>query len=85
MEERAIDRRSPTYLYMQIAEDIIRDIKAGKLEVNRPVPSAPDLVKRHGVALATAQKALRHLVEEGYAYTVPKRGTYVKACGTADE
>ncbi|MFF4223161.1 GntR family transcriptional regulator [Streptomyces abikoensis] len=84
MSEHPIDRRSPKPLFQQIAEAIIRDIEAGELEVDRPIPSAPDLVRHHGVALATAQRALRYLVEEGYAYTVPRRGTYVKARNLAD-
>ncbi|MFF7728679.1 GntR family transcriptional regulator [Streptomyces sp. NPDC008001] len=79
MAEHAIDRRAPKPPFQQIAEDIIRDIEAGKLEVDRSIPSAPELMNRYGVARATAQRALGHLVAEGYAYAIPKRGTYIKA------
>ncbi|MBB5123083.1 GntR family transcriptional regulator [Streptomyces eurocidicus] len=85
MAEHAIDRRSPKPPFQQIAEDVIREIQAGKLEVDRSIPSAPELVKLYGVALMTAQRAIRHLVEQGYVYTVPRRGTYVKARGGADQ
>jgi GntR family transcriptional regulator len=45
--------------------------------VNRKIPSESDLVKRFGVARATARNAVRYLREQGYVFTVPQRGTYV--------
>ncbi|MEV6673250.1 winged helix-turn-helix domain-containing protein [Streptomyces sp. NPDC051162] len=84
MTASKIDHRSPIPPYLQIAADIIRDIEAGALEVDRPIPSQPTLVDRYGVALRTVQRTIRHLVEQEYVYTVPKRGTYVKARTLAD-
>ncbi|MEX2985599.1 GntR family transcriptional regulator [Streptomyces sp. C36] len=81
-----IDHKSPTPPYRQIAADIIRDIEAGEIEVDRPIPSQPALVERYGVALGTVRNAIAYLVEQGYVYTVPKRGTYVSKRGqTAGE
>ncbi|GAA1074337.1 hypothetical protein GCM10009665_79490 [Kitasatospora nipponensis] len=68
-----IDYDSPTPPYLQI----IRDIESGALAVDRPIPSESKLIQRWGVARDTARRAVRHLREEGYAYTVPQRGTYV--------
>ncbi|MGI5531502.1 GntR family transcriptional regulator [Streptomyces syringium] len=72
-----IDHQSPMPPYRQIAADIIRDIEAGQIEVDRPIPSQPALVERYGVALGTVRNAIGYLIEQGYVYTVPKRGTYV--------
>ncbi|MFH8788133.1 winged helix-turn-helix domain-containing protein [Streptomyces roseoverticillatus] len=85
MAASKIDYGSPIPPYQQIAADIIRDINAGIYEVDRPIPSQPTLVDRYGVALRTVQRTIRHLVELGYVYTVPKRGTYVKARKAATE
>ncbi|MFE7119358.1 GntR family transcriptional regulator [Streptomyces sp. NPDC057654] len=78
MAEREIDHGSPTPVYRQIAALIIADIENGTLAVNRSVPSELALTQRFGVARATVRNAVRFLREEGYAYTVPHRGTYVK-------
>lgn len=72
-----IDYDAPTPPYMQIAAVIIRDIERGELAVDRPIPSESALMQRWGVARETARRAVRHLREKGYVYTVPQRGTYV--------
>ncbi|WP_030781752.1 winged helix-turn-helix domain-containing protein [Streptomyces sp. NRRL S-920] len=74
----SIDYEAPTPPYQQIAAEIIRDIKSGTLAVDRPIPSESSLIQRWGVARDTARRAVRHLRELGYVYTVPQRGTYVR-------
>ncbi|MFF3693809.1 GntR family transcriptional regulator [Streptomyces sp. NPDC002221] len=73
-----IDYDAPTPPYQQIAAEIIRDIESGKLAVDRPIPSESILIQRWGVARDTARRAVRHLRELGFVYTVPQRGTYVR-------
>ncbi|GGY25504.1 hypothetical protein GCM10010326_19190 [Streptomyces xanthochromogenes] len=73
-----IDYDAPTPPYQQIAAEIIRDIESGKLAVDRPIPSESTLIQRWGVARDTARRAVRHLRELGFVYTVPQRGTYVR-------
>ncbi|MFJ6617218.1 GntR family transcriptional regulator [Kitasatospora sp. NPDC091335] len=73
-----IDYESPDPPYRQIAADLIRDIENGSLAVGRPIPSESDLVQRYGVARNTARNAIAYLRSEGYAFTVPRRGSYVK-------
>ncbi|WP_449347209.1 GntR family transcriptional regulator [Streptomyces xanthochromogenes] len=73
-----IDYDAPTPPYQQIAAEIIRDIESGKLAVDRPIPSESTLTQRWGVARDTARRAVRHLRELGFVYTVPQRGTYVR-------
>jgi GntR family transcriptional regulator len=73
-----IDYDAPVPPYQQIAAAIIRDIEAGTLAVDRPVPSESALIQQWGVARDTARRAVRHLRDHGYVYTVPQRGTYVR-------
>lgn len=41
------------------------------------MPSITQLTGETGLAVGTVRKAIAVLVDEGYAYTVPGRGTYV--------
>jgi GntR family transcriptional regulator len=81
----SIDYDAPTPPYQQIAAEIIREIKSGALAVDRPIPSEAALIQRWGVARDTARRAVRHLRDLGYVYTVPQRGTYVCDRSGADE
>ncbi|WP_033208386.1 GntR family transcriptional regulator [Streptomyces bikiniensis] len=74
----SIDYEGPTPPYQQIAAEIVRDIESGALAVDRPIPSESALTRKCGVARDTARRAVRHLRDLGYVYTVPQRGTYVR-------
>ncbi|RSN27488.1 hypothetical protein DL990_30400 [Amycolatopsis sp. WAC 01416] len=63
--------------YMQIADDLRQQIRAGLLQVDAPVPSAAALCEQHRVSMITSKKALQVLQSEGLVYTVPGKGTYV--------
>ncbi|MGW0837432.1 GntR family transcriptional regulator [Streptomyces prunicolor] len=81
-----IDYDAPTPPYQQIAAEIIREIESGVLAVDRPIPSESTLIQRWGVARDTARRAVRHLRDLGYVYTVAQRGTYVRdRSGDGDE
>ncbi|MEU1311507.1 winged helix-turn-helix domain-containing protein [Streptomyces cinnamoneus] len=84
MTASKIDHRAPEPPYRQIAADLIRDIEDGSLEADSPLPSESELVERYGVARNTVRNAVAYLRDQGYVYTVPKRGTYVKARTAAD-
>lgn len=70
-------RKTP--LYQKIAEEIAARIRRGDIAPNRPIPSEKALMKEYGVAKVTARQAVAHLREQGWAFTVPYRGTYVSA------
>ncbi|MFF4737989.1 GntR family transcriptional regulator [Streptomyces sp. NPDC001262] len=80
-----IDYEAPIPPYQQIAAEIIRDIESGTLAIDRPIPSESALIQRWGVARDTARRAVKHLRELGYVYTVPQRGTYVRDRSVKDE
>lgn len=72
-----IDPRGPVPVYVQIADEIARRIKAGDLPPHRPIPSESEMVQEFGVARSTIRHAVANLRERGLVYTVPQRGTYV--------
>jgi DNA-binding transcriptional regulator YhcF (GntR family) len=61
----------------QIAAQIRAQIQSGELAAGARVPSTREIVRRWGVAMATASKVLAILKEEGLVRTRPGLGTVV--------
>ncbi|MFI6485574.1 GntR family transcriptional regulator [Nonomuraea sp. NPDC050663] len=72
-----VDRFDPTPIYRQLAELVIADIRAGKLQVRDQIPSESQMVQEHGVARDTARQAVEYLRGQGWVFTLPQRGTFV--------
>ena len=77
---RNVRREDPPY--MQIAEDIRRQIRSGQLRDGDLVPSTRQLAREWGVSVPTAAKALTTLRSEGYVRGVAGTGTIVCAGST---
>lgn len=63
--------------YQAVAARIIAKIKTGDLRLNDKLPSVRQLAKDEDVSPMTAQKALTHLAESGYAKAVSGLGYFV--------
>ena len=63
----------------QIAAELRDRIRSGELAPGARVPSTRELTRAHGVALATAARALGVLRDEGWVVTRPRSGTVVAA------
>ncbi len=72
-----VDPRSPTPLYVQLADLIAAEIECGKLEPDHRVPSEKYLMQWHELGRGTVRKAIRLLRERGLVYTIQARGTFV--------
>ncbi|WP_084959575.1 GntR family transcriptional regulator [Thermoactinospora rubra] len=68
------DRRRP---YLRIADDIRRDIAAGRYAVGEQLPVARELANRYGVAMMTIGNALAVLRDEGLIETRQGSGSFV--------
>jgi len=79
MLELDIDRRSSTAPYVQVADELIRRVRAGEYEPGDRLPSAQDIVQAAGIAEMTARKALRILLDRGYAELTMGLGYFVPA------
>ncbi|WEH16993.1 winged helix-turn-helix domain-containing protein [Streptomyces sp. VNUA24] len=71
------DPASRIYVYMQIAEHIAAQVRAGSLPVGARLASEPDLAARYGIGINTLRRAIRELRERGIADTVPAKGTFI--------
>jgi GntR family transcriptional regulator len=64
-------------VYERVAESIRRDVRSGILKPGDKLPGNRDLAEKHGVALGTAQKALKALQDEGWVTTTPAVGVFI--------
>ncbi len=66
-------------VYLQIVEDVKRKIELGLLCENDKLPSCREFAMQKGINPNTVQRAYTALEEDGYIFTVPKKGVYVCA------
>ncbi len=65
--------------YVQIADELRSEIRAGVYRPGDKLPSTTDLVARYEVANMTIQGAIRLLRDEDLIYRVQGRGTFVRS------
>jgi GntR family transcriptional regulator len=63
--------------YQRVVETIKTDIMSGRLAPNARLPGHRALADQHGVALATLQKALKVLEDDGWLTASPAVGVFV--------
>lgn len=68
----------PLPVYLQIAELLARQIKAGYWRQGERLPTEAELAQRLGVAVGTLRKSLALLEEQGVLERIQGSGTYVK-------
>jgi DNA-binding GntR family transcriptional regulator len=76
-QHEQVDWRSSVAIYHQVAAFLARRIQAGVLQPDDLLPSEKMIQQQFGVGRHTAREAMRLLREQGWAETVPHRGSYV--------
>ena len=73
----AVDTRSSSEpSYLQLAAQLRERIRDGRIGPREALPSISQLTGETGLAVNTVRHAVSVLMEEGWAYTVPGRGTF---------
>lgn len=67
-------------LYLELAEQLIRDMREGKYPVGTLLPPEIEIATSHGISRATARSALNYLVSLGLVTRRQGIGTRVEAC-----
>jgi GntR family transcriptional regulator len=81
MQPLVIDTRSPVPSYRQLADQLRDRITSKEILPEDQLPSLTAIQQETGLAVKTIRQGIAVLVAEGYAYTVPGRGTYARARG----
>lgn len=63
--------------YVEISESLRNKIITNVFKMNQLLPSEKELCLEYNVSRRTVRRAINELVETGYAYTVPGKGTFV--------
>lgn len=63
--------------YRAVVEALKDDIRRGKWQTGRPLPSIPSIANRFNVAYLTATRALDELKKMGYVMAIQGKGTFV--------
>jgi DNA-binding GntR family transcriptional regulator len=71
-----IDPDLSTPVYLQLAELLAAQIRAGRPPQGRPLPSITRLASDYGVAVGTVRHALAVLRARGVIHIVAGKGTY---------
>jgi GntR family transcriptional regulator len=64
-------------MYYRIEQGILEQIQAGLLKSGDQLPSEAELAEQHNVSRITAKRALDDLVQQGLAFRLQGRGTFV--------
>ncbi|WP_073613852.1 aminotransferase-like domain-containing protein [Desulfopila aestuarii] len=73
-----IDRELDVPLYVQIRDNIVAAMSAGRLKPGDRLPSVCSLAKEIGVTQATIRRALQDLVDAGHTECHVGRGTFIR-------
>lgn len=72
-----IDREGPVPPYLQIANDLRRQIEDGTIPPGRRIPTTVEMEQEYEVARDTLRKATKVLKDEGLVESVRGMGLYV--------
>lgn len=70
-------RQRPPTLTETVAAAVAKRIQAGEFGPDEMLPSESEMERQYEVSKLTVRAAVALLREQGWAYTVPQRGTYV--------
>ncbi len=77
MEFNQLDKNSSEQLYLQIRRILLKAIRDQDLLPGQRIPSVSELSDLTTVSRMTVRQALQALIDEGWLYTVPGKGTFV--------
>ncbi|WP_432118515.1 GntR family transcriptional regulator [Streptomyces sp. bgisy032] len=67
------------YEYVRVAEDLARQIQAGRIPVGGRLPNERELADEYRVSAGTVRRAVQELRDRGLVKTLAGKGTFVVA------
>jgi len=80
-----LNPKSATPLYIQIAEHLQQQIKAGIYQAGYKLPSERELAESLNVSRMTARQAIQQLIQHGVAHSQVGKGTFVATSKVSQE
>jgi len=77
MQEKPLEKKSPSPLYQQLMLRLKNDVMAGVYPAGARIPSEQELCDTYGVSRVTVRKAILDLVQEGLLVRRQGKGTFV--------
>lgn len=74
-----LQRTAPVSLAQQLEELLKNQIADGTFLSGTLLPSEQELIKSHAVSRTTVRTAIQRLCQEGFAYTIHGKGTFVSS------
>ena len=74
-----------TPLYLQVKNEIMKEIKEKKLGDNTRLHSEREYVDKFNISRLTIRKAIEELQREGYIIRIPGKGTFYTDIGNKSE
>lgn len=72
-----IEKANPMPLYLQLKNQIKKQIRTGLLRAGDKLPSEAQLQKEYGMSRVTVRNAMEELAGEGYIIKVQGKGSFV--------
>ncbi|WP_205629243.1 winged helix-turn-helix domain-containing protein [Jiangella muralis] len=79
------DHTADVYVYVQLADFLVDEIRAGRPPAGGRFLGEDEMVGEYGVSLTTVRRALAVLRDRGVVRTVPVKGTFVIGPPPADD
>lgn len=70
--------------YKEIADELEKDIRAGKFDETKKLPTEEELIKKYEVSRNTIRKAITQLVNRGLVYQVQGSGMFLREKSETD-
>lgn len=73
-----LDRNSYVPLYIQLEEEILRQVQANEIKPGEKLQSESEMMKKYDIGRSTVRMALSQLVNKGYLEKTHGKGTFCK-------
>ena len=72
-----IDKDKNKPIYKQLVDEILEDIKQGRLNPEDKLPTERELAERLGISRGTVKKAYKELADNGVIEVIQGSGSYI--------
>lgn len=76
---QSMEFRADAYIWQQVADELIRRIRAGEYSPGMPIPAERRLADELGCSVGSVRRAVGVLRDQRWVIVLPQKGVYVAA------